>query len=119
MQVQSFDSEIKKGKIVGYLKYLDKDKDSKTVLGLFIISDSKDSILSLNLPVYEYLDTTGLEYGAGFIGGDSVYFSYRNAQNDELSQFDYPPKSLQNPTFYRIESFTQVIITNINKITKQ
>jgi len=103
-----------KGEIVGYLKCFDKKTDSKTILGLFIITNNKDSLLTFNIPSSVCnLDTTQLEYGINFINGGSVSFCFRNAKNGELKQFDCPPTTMQDPTFFRIENFTQVIISTV------
>jgi len=117
IQEETINSDINKGKIIGYLKCIDSDTDYSTLFGIFIISNNKDSLLSFNIsdPIYD-LDTSQLKYGIGFIDGDSVTLSYRNAENDELKYFDCPPSTMQNPTFYPIENFSQVIITSINKI---
>jgi hypothetical protein len=110
-------SEISRGKIVGYLKCLDKEKDYKSIFGLFIIADKDDSLLSFNIPSFIYnLDTSRVKNGIGFLDGDSISFSYRDSKSDELIEFDCPPTTMENPTFYNIENFSQVIIANINKI---
>jgi hypothetical protein len=110
-------SEIGRGKIVGYLKCFDQKNDYKTIFGLFIIANKDDSLLSFNFPSFIYnLDTSRVKNGIGFLDGDSISFSYRDSKIDELKQFDCPPTTMDHPTFYNIENFSQVIITNINKI---
>ena len=104
------------GKIVGYLKCSDNETDN-TLLGIFIITNKEDSLLSFNVPTAIYdLDTSNLDNGINFLDGDSVQFSYKNANSEEQKVFDCPPSTMLNPTFYPIENFTQVIITDINKI---
>ena len=114
-QEDSSNGDIYQGKIVGYLKCADSEMEN-TLFGIFIISDSKDSLLSFNVPSSIYdLDTSKIDYGIDFLDGDSVSFNCRNAKADEIKQFDCPPTTMQNPTFYPIDNFSQVIITNISK----
>jgi hypothetical protein len=109
-------NDIYKGKIVGYLKCSDTETD-KTLFGIFIITNKEDSLLSFNVPPTIFdIDTSNLDYGINYLDGDSVQFSYRNANKEEQKIFDCPPSTMLNPTFYPIENFTQVIITEINKI---
>lgn len=115
-QEDSTANDMYKGKIVGYLKCSDTETD-KTLFGIFIITNKEDSLLSFNVPSEIHdLDTNNLDYGMNFIDGDSVQFSYKNANSEEQKVFDCPPSTMFNPTFYPIENFTQVIITEINKI---
>ncbi len=62
------------------------------------------------------MDITKIEFGINFFDGDSISFNYRNVENDEMKQFDCPPTTMQNPTLYSIENFSQVAITNISKL---
>jgi hypothetical protein len=107
---------ILKGKIVGYLKCSD-NKRKNTLFGIFIISNNLDSLLSFNVPSSIYnLDTSKIDYGINLFIGDSISFNYRNAEKDEMKQFDCPPSTMEKITFYPIENFPQIIITNISKI---
>ncbi|MEN8157551.1 MAG: hypothetical protein ABFS10_11420 [Bacteroidota bacterium] len=116
-QNESNKEEIYQGRIVGYLKCSDSNLENKTLLGIFIISNSMDSLLSFNIPSsISDMVTSELQYGIGFINGDSVSFSFRNADKNEMNYFDCPPSTMQDITFYPIENFAQVIITNISKI---
>ncbi len=116
-QEENVNDDINNGKIVGYLKCIDSEANDNTLMGFFIISNNKDSLLSFNiLNSISFLDTSELKYGIGFLDGDSVVFCYRNAKNEEIKYFDCPPNTMQNPTFYPLEDFSQVIITNINVI---
>lgn len=101
-----------KGKIVGYLKCADNEvKD--TLFGIFIISNRKDSLVSFNIPSSVHgLSTDQLDYGVYFFSGDSVLFEYKHA-NRRKKQFDCPPSTMQNPTFFSIDNFSQVVITDI------
>lgn len=109
-------NDLYQGKIVGYLKCADNETDN-TLLGIFIITNKEDSLLSFNIPSAIYgLDINDMGNGINFLDGDSVQFSYKNANSDEQKVFDCPPSTMLNPTFYPIENFTQVIITEINKI---
>lgn len=104
------------GKLVGYLK-CNESETSNTLLGFFIISNNKDSLLSFNIPSSIYdLDTNNLTNGINFWDGDSIRFNYRNAEIDEEKVFDCPPSSMLNPTFYDIDNFIQIVITEIDKI---
>lgn len=115
-QEDSTTNDMNKGKIVGYLKCSDTETD-KILYGIFIITNKEDSLLSFNVPEAIYdLDTSNLDYGINFLDGDSVQFSYKNANTEEQKVFDCPPSTMLNPTFYPIEHFTQVIIIEINKI---
>jgi len=115
-QEDSSNNDMIYGKIVGYLKCSDSEMQN-TLFGIFIISNNKDSLLSFNVPSSIYdLDRSGFNKGIGFLDGDSVQFCYRNADVDERKQFDCPPTTMMNPTFYSIDNFTQVIITDIKKI---
>ncbi|MFW5700747.1 MAG: hypothetical protein ACOCWM_03570 [Cyclobacteriaceae bacterium] len=115
-QDDSTTNDMNQGKIVGYLKCSDTETD-KTLFGIFIITNKQDSLLSFNIPAAIYdLDINNLDYGINFLDGDSVQFSYKNANTVEQKVFDCPPSTMLNPTFYPIEYFTQVIITEINKI---
>ncbi len=109
-------NDMNKGKIVGYLKCPDNESNN-TLLGVFIITNKEDSLLSFNISSAIYdLDTNNLDYGINFLDGDSVRFSYKNANTEEQKVFDCPPSTMHNPTFYPIENFKQVIIIDINKI---
>lgn len=116
-QLQNYSSgNIHKGKIVGCLKCSDNEMKN-TLIGIFIISNNKDSLLSFNVPSSIYnLDTSKIDYGINFLNGDSVSFSYGDAKNGEIKRFSYPPATMQNLTFYPIENFSQVVIINISKI---
>lgn len=105
-----------KGRIVGYLKCREKDTDN-TLFGIFIITNKEDSLLSFNVPPSIYdLDTSNLDFGIDYLKGDSVQFSYKIANDEEIKVFDCPPSIMLNPSFYPIDNFTQVIIIYINKI---
>jgi hypothetical protein len=109
-------NDMNQGKIVGCLKCPDNESNN-TLFGIFIITNKQDSLLSFNVPAAIYdLDTSNLDYGINFLDGDSVQFSYKNANTEEQKVFDCPPSTMLNPTFYPIENFKQVIIININKI---
>ena len=109
--------DIQQGKIVGYLKCHESNENSNTLFGFFIISTHNDSLLSFNiLPSTFNLDKSNLQCGINFLNGDSISFSYRNAENDEIKYYDCPPTLFLNPTFYAIDDFSQVIITAISKI---
>ena len=116
-QEETVSTDFYHGKIVGYLKCPDSEMDNNTLIGIFIILNNKDSLLSFNIPSSIFdLDRYQLENGIGFIDGDSISFNYRRALNDEIKLFDCPPTTMQDPTFYPIENFLQAIITNVNKI---
>lgn len=101
-----------KGKIVGYMKCADNEVED-TLFGIFIISNHKDSLLSFNMPSSVHgLNTDRVDYGVYFFNGDSVLFEYKHAKRRK-KQFDCPPSTMQNPTFFSIDNFSQVVITNI------
>ncbi len=105
-----------KGKLIGYLKCTDNE-NKNTLFGVFIISNNRDSLLAFNVSSSIYdMDITKIELGINFFDGDSISFNYRNIKNDEMKQFDCPPTTMQNPTLYSIENFSQVAITNISKL---
>ncbi len=108
---------IYQGKMVGYLKCFDNEHE-KILFGIFIITNNCDSLLSFNIPSTIYnLDSSKVDYGFSMFNGDSISFKYRNAKTEEIKQFDCPPEFMQNPGFlYPIDEFSQVIITEINKI---
>ncbi len=107
---------MSQGKIVGYLKCNERET-SNTLLGFFIISNKKDSLLSFNVPLSIYdLDTDNLINGINFWDGDSVQFNYRNAELDERKVFDCSPSSMLNPTLYDTDNFRQIVITKIERI---
>lgn len=115
-QEDSSTNDLYQGKIVGYLKCTDYEIKN-TLWGIFIISNNGDSLLSFNIPTSTYdIDTSEVDYGIYYFDGDSVQFKYINANTDEKKQFDCPPSTMLNPTFYPIENFNQVVITDINKI---
>jgi hypothetical protein len=118
-QIDTSDSEIYqgKGKIVGYLKCSDGERDN-TLFGIFIISNNKDSILSFNITSSIHnLDTDQVDYGVHFFKGDSVLFDYRYTNAEEKKRYDCPPSTMLNPTFYAIDNFSQVIVTDITNIS--
>jgi hypothetical protein len=123
--------KVKSGKIVGYIRCYD-------LFGLFIITDTNDSLLTFSPPpVFIDLDKFYIEGGvhgvedagnavnAGrehpFIEGWPVSFIVRMAEEDEslditeflCAQFAY---SLYPEFHYLASDFSQAIITNINKI---
>jgi hypothetical protein len=107
---------ISQGKIIGYLKCFENETKN-TIYGIFIISNNKNSLLSFNVPFSIYgLDTNKVDYGINFLDGDSIRYNYRIANSTENKQFDCPPSTMLNPTFYPVENFTQVIMTDIIKI---
>lgn len=109
-----------KGEIVGYLKCSDNQMSAKTILGLFVITNKNDSLLTFNIPSSVYdLDTTQLEYGINFIDGGTISFCFRNANDNELIHFYCSPSSMQNPSFFPIENFSQVIVDNVNNINEK
>ena len=111
------DDNIHQGKIVGYLKCIDSEIENNTLFGLFIISNNNDSLLAFNIPYSVHnIDSSQLEFGIDFINGDSISFTYRIAREDEIKYYDCPPTFYFNPSFYAIDNFSQVIITNINNI---
>ncbi len=109
-------NDMYKGKIIGYLKCSDNKTDN-TIFGVFIITNKKDSLLSFNILSENYdLNTNDLDYGINFLNGDSIQFSCKNANSNEQKVFDCPPSTTFNPSFYNIENFTQVIITDMDMI---
>jgi len=116
-QPESENRDTYQGKIVGYLQCRDSILEDKTLLGFFIITDSMDSLLSFNVPSSIYdIDTSKLKYGIDYIDGDSISFSFRKADKNEIKHFNCPPSTMETITFYPINNFIQVIITNIFKI---
>jgi hypothetical protein len=105
------------GKIVGYSKCYNTEKNS-TSLGIFIITESRDSLLTFNIPLSFFdLDTNQLEFGVYGIDGDSVSFSYKKAEAGEIKYDFLCPQNAMDLGFpYPVENFLQVIIEHIDKI---
>jgi hypothetical protein len=109
-------SGCKRGKIIGYLKCF-TTVNGKSLIGFFVISNDKDSLLSFNIaPSFLSVDTSLLSYGIRFYNGDSISFNFKKAEGSELKYYNCPPTTMQLPTFYSINRFSQVIISNIKKI---
>ena len=106
-------SDWVQGKIVGYIKCPDIEVKN-TLLGIFIISETGDSLLAFYIPSSIYnIDTGEVGYGIDYFDGDSVQFKYRIANSDEKKHFDCPPTTMYQPTFYPIENFIQIVVEDI------
>jgi hypothetical protein len=115
-QEESINDTTYRGKIVGYLKCSDNGNKS-TLFGIYIISNKQDSLLAFNVPSSMHnIDTSKIENGIKSIDGDSISFKYKEAEGDEIKQYDCPATTLQNITFYDIDNFIQAVIISISKI---
>jgi hypothetical protein len=105
------------GKIVGYSKCYDTEKDSIS-LGIFIITEASDSLLTFNIPLSFFdLDINQLKYGVYSIEGDAVSFNYKKTEVSEI-KYDFlcPQNMMDSGFYYPVENFSQIIIKRINKI---
>jgi hypothetical protein len=103
------------GKIVGYSKCYDTEKDS-TLLGIFIITEASDSLLTFNIPLSFFdLDINQLKYGVYNMDGDSVSFSYKKTEAGEIKYDFFCSQNTMDLGFrYPVENFTQIIIKHIS-----
>ena len=97
------------GKIVGYTKCND-------LIGLFIITEKKDALLSFNLPLSCLnADISLLMGGAHNMDGSDISFNYRIAKGEEIKKNFLCPQNAMLPGFTHgpIEDYIQIIINEI------
>jgi hypothetical protein len=109
------------GIIVGHTK-CNVDSDS-TLIGLFIITEKKDSLLSFNASLSSIgIDPNSLNYGVYDFCGCSISFSYRIAIGEEIEQTTnfLCPQNAMLPGFSygQIEDYKQIIINDIKLETQ-
>ena len=107
------------GIIIGYAKCLIKGDD---VIGLFIITEKQDSLLSFNIPLSSInIDPNSLRYGSYGMKRNNINFTYRIAVGDEIKQmidFLCPQNDMDVPFLGGpIENYTQIIVTDIKLTT--
>lgn len=104
------------GVVVGYTKCNFNSAD--TLIGLFIITEKEDSLLSFNLnPSVINIDPDLLYYyGVHDVNGGNISFDYRISVGQEIKQILCPQDAMSlGFTHGIIEDYTQIIIINIKK----
>jgi hypothetical protein len=104
------------GTIVGYTK-CNANSDG-ALIGLFIITEKKDFLLSFNAPLASIcIDSNSLKYGVYGMNENVINFDYRIAIGEEIKQMvDFLcPQNAMEMSFLHgpIENYTQIIITDI------
>ncbi len=108
--------EMKKGRIIGYLKCFEKNNRDNLLLGIYILSDDrKDSILVFNkIPSDVILALQNRRNGVYYWLEDSILFSYRLAKPNEQKNPECPPSLADVPNFDAF-NYKQAIMINIEK----
>ena len=104
------------GIIVGYTK--SNNGSDVALVGLFIITEKKDSLLAFNVPASCInIDINALNYGAYNINGGNIRFDYRVAVGEEIKKNFLSPQNTMLPGFFhgQIDDYTQIIITNFRR----
>lgn len=102
------------GIVVGYTKC--NEDNNGTLIGLFIITEKKDSLLSFNVSLATIgIDPNSLNYGAYDIDGGNISFDYVLAVEKEIKQNFLCPQNHMLPGFShgQIENYEQIIINDI------
>ena len=109
------------GSIVGYVychEVINQKTTDNYILGIYIISNSGDSLLSFNVPKSIHaLNDSDLQIGDHYLEKkNNIRFTYRNSTKSEIKSYECPPVTAMNIPFYSVASFTQVVVSGISVV---
>ena len=109
------------GSIVGYVychEVINQKTTDNYILGIYIISNNGDSLLSFNVPKSIHtLNDSDLQIGNHYLEKkNNIRFTYRVSIKSEIKSYECPPVNGMNIPFYNTDSFTQVVVSNISVV---